>query len=114
MRNQNYAPFILLTAIVLLLTACSPTATPTPPAAPEASSAETTTTSLPAEADTLDGEALVQERCTECHSLTRVKNTGRTAEGWQAVVEEMIREGAVLNPDEKAAVLEYLIKTYPK
>jgi len=67
----------------------------------------------PAGTDTLDGEALVQERCSECHPLTRVTDAKKTRDGWQQTVERMVAQGAKLNEQEQQAVIAYLAETYP-
>jgi hypothetical protein len=64
--------------------------------------------------ETLDGEALVQERCTQCHDLGTATGGGRTKEEWQTTVEDMVRRGADLNAEEQTVVVEYLIETYPE
>jgi hypothetical protein len=60
----------------------------------------------------LDGQALVQERCTQCHDLTRVERAKKTQQEWQATVERMIEHGAQLTPAEQEAVVKYLAETY--
>lgn len=59
------------------------------------------------------GEALVNERCVQCHDLVRVNRVKATKDraGWERTVDRMIskREG-LLNVEERAAVLEYLIQ----
>lgn len=63
---------------------------------------------------TLDGETLVQERCTECHDLGRVERAKKTEEEWKATVERMVGIGAQLNQAEQELVIQYLTETYPK
>ena len=63
--------------------------------------------------ETLDGEALVQERCTRCHDLSRVTSASKTRDEWQATVEDMVSRGANLDAEEQAVVVEYLAETYP-
>jgi len=60
---------------------------------------------------TLDGNALVDERCTSCHTRARIDNEMKEGMGlteWTAVVDRMIGYGAQLNADERQAVLDYL------
>ena len=76
-------------------------------------------TSVPAQVEdpapsTLDGEALVQERCTECHDLGRVERAKKTEEEWKATVERMVTLGAQLSQAEQELVIQYLAETYPK
>jgi cytochrome c5 len=60
----------------------------------------------------LDGEALVAERCTVCHSAERIDAADKDEAGWTTTVERMIGNGAVLTDEEKAAVIEYLTDTH--
>ncbi len=63
---------------------------------------------------TLDGQALVQERCTQCHGLGRITRAEKTEEEWQATVERMVGKGAALDAAEQEAVIRYLAETYSK
>ena len=63
---------------------------------------------MEAEPPALDGEALVMERCTVCHSADRINAATKDAAGWTATVDRMIGYGAQLNEAERAAVIEYL------
>jgi cytochrome c5 len=62
----------------------------------------------------LDGAALVQERCTVCHSTERIQAATKTKDEWTSTVNRMIGKGANLNADEKTAVINYLAETYKK
>jgi cbb3-type cytochrome oxidase cytochrome c subunit len=59
-----------------------------------------------------EGEALLQERCTDCHSLARVERAQKTRAGWEQNVARMVGKGARLNEDEQAILVEYLTETY--
>lgn len=56
----------------------------------------------------LDGNELVNMRCTVCHTRERIDNASKDRAGWEATVDRMIGYGARLDADERAAVLEYL------
>jgi cytochrome c5 len=88
--------------------AASPTAAETPTAAESATPSPTVEPS-----GTLDGATLVQERCTQCHTLDRVAAEDGDAAKWTAIVNEMIANGASLNDQEKQAVIDYLAAEYP-
>ncbi len=60
----------------------------------------------------LDGAALVQERCTACHSIARIESAHKDEAGWTDTVDRMISYGAQLNDEEKAAVIAYLVANY--
>lgn len=61
----------------------------------------------------IDALALLQTRCTVCHNLNRVKNEDGTAAEWASTVDNMISRGAVLNAEERDALIDYLALTYP-
>ncbi len=63
---------------------------------------------------TLDGQSLVQERCTKCHDLGRIRRAKKMDEEWKATVERMVGKGANLSLAEQGAVIRYLADTYPK
>ena len=60
--------------------------------------------------ETLDGAALVKERCTQCHDLMRVeRRAGQDRAWWERTVERM--EGKrtdLLSDAERNAVLDHL------
>ena len=61
---------------------------------------------------TLNGEELVNERCTTCHTRERIDNEDEDEEGWTAIVDRMIAYGAQLNSAERQAVIDYLVATH--
>ena len=98
---------ILGMLLAFLLAACS-TPTPAAPAAPAADQ--------PAEPGPggLEGPTLLQERCTDCHSLARVERKKADYDKWLVIVRDMDRRGAMLNDEEEAFLVDYLAKTYHK
>lgn len=94
----------LLLAAVLLIGCQSSTSQSTTAPADTAVAA----TAVPA----MDGAALLQSRCTACHGVEKVTREKKTADGWTAIVNDMIGKGAQLTKDEKAALIEYLAQTY--
>ena len=58
----------------------------------------------------LDGEKLVQERCTQCHNLARVdRRAGQDQAWWERTVNRMIsKRSDLLSDAERAVVVEYL------
>jgi hypothetical protein len=60
----------------------------------------------------IDGETLLQDRCTECHALSRTTNAKRSAEEWERTVARMVGHGANLNDEEQMVLVDYLAQTY--
>jgi cytochrome c5 len=67
-----------------------------------------------AEAAPPSGEALLNARCTVCHNLDRVHKRKDTRDGWEKIVGEMIKKGAVLDDAEREAAVDHLAATYGK
>ena len=63
-------------------------------------------------ASATDGESLLETRCTDCHSLDRVKRARKTRDQWAHNVTRMVGKGAQLNAAEQSTVIDYLSKTY--
>ena len=108
---------VLLLMGTVLLNACGGATSSSDPGATEAAPAsgneESAVIDAPAiDAAAIDAEALLSERCVVCHSLSRVTRGRLTQAQWQEVVTQMIRQGAVLNSDEEAALVAYLAETY--
>ena len=98
---------IILIAIVFLAACSSPQQEPQNVSQPTAQSQSSSSSSA-----SLDGKALVEERCTKCHSLRPITSGKRSANEWQGIVQNMISRGAQLNSDEQAAVVKYLSENY--
>ena len=58
------------------------------------------------------GKDAVENTCTDCHSLQRVKAQHLDEEGWNSIVREMIENGASINPDDVKVIVEYLAKNF--
>jgi hypothetical protein len=55
-----------------------------------------------------DAAALVQRRCTICHTTERIEEADLDRSGWEYTVDLMIDKGAPLNDTERTAVIDYL------
>jgi cytochrome c5 len=60
----------------------------------------------------VDGQTLLEERCTECHDLERTTSQQKTRAEWEETVSRMIDRGAELNEDEKTVLVDYLAENY--
>jgi len=66
---------------------------------------------LPVESSTgmsLNPENLLQERCTVCHDLDRVRKARKDRPGWEKTIAKMVTNGAKLNEVERQALVDYL------
>ncbi|GAB4403533.1 MAG: hypothetical protein Kow00123_14730 [Anaerolineales bacterium] len=102
--SRTIAP-ILVACLILLLAwssiACTGPQQPAP-------------TSPAATAAQPDGAALLQARCTRCHTLDRVQQTPRTASEWETIVARMRSKGAQLSDAEADALVQHLARTFGK
>ena len=100
--NRHIVPLFAFILIIfsagLFLSACGASSTPA---------------AIIASNPVADGQALLQTRCTDCHSLSRVVSAHLSASQWQVTVDRMIRKGAQLNPQEEQVLIDYLMKNYP-
>jgi cytochrome c553 len=55
-----------------------------------------------------EGRQVIVARCSNCHELDRVAKTRRDREGWNALLEKMLENGAALDDKERALALDYL------
>lgn len=52
---------------------------------------------------------LVAARCIICHSLETVAQQRQDRAGWQEIVDRMVSYGMPISPEEKRAILDYLV-----
>ena len=107
---KKTAGFVASSGLTLLLiaghlTGCAQAATPTPAAVPSM------TASAPA-LPVAEGPILMQDRCSECHSIALIESARGTAQDWQATVDRMVDFGAELSPPEEQVLVQYLAQTY--
>jgi mono/diheme cytochrome c family protein len=61
---------------------------------------------------TSDGQTLMQQRCSVCHSVDRVMGAHKTADQWKSTVDRMISNGAQLTPQEEQTLVDYLAQNF--
>lgn len=96
---------LLLTAAMLQVSGCTP------------ADDETTTPATEDATDTGDGttqaasggDAIIDDKCTRCHSRVQIDAAEKTREQWDATVERMIRNGADVTAEEQAAIVDFLV-----
>lgn len=105
MRTSKIILLVSLLALaVILVAACST------PAQPTTSPNQPTTSSVQPVIG--DGQALLQERCTACHTLDRVQTAKKTSDQWDQTVTRMIGKGSRLSDAEKKTLVTFLSATY--
>jgi len=62
-----------------------------------------------AEGELDDVEALIIERCSDCHSADRVFQEDYSEAEWSEVIDEMVEKGAEVNAEEKQAMIDWLV-----
>jgi transposase-like protein len=64
------------------------------------------------ESVSINAEALLEDRCTECHGLDRTTQASKLRDEWDQTVVRMIDHGAELNDEERTVLVDYLAQTY--
>ncbi|HYP12341.1 MAG TPA: helix-hairpin-helix domain-containing protein [Bryobacteraceae bacterium] len=60
------------------------------------------------------GKATTARLCGSCHAAELVMNRRESFEGWNAVVEDMLRRGMKGSDEELGEVVDYLVTHFPK
>lgn len=58
------------------------------------------------------GRELVEDVCTYCHNLDRLRGQHLAREEWRGLIKGMISEGAPVTDEEFSIILDYLVKHY--
>jgi hypothetical protein len=58
------------------------------------------------------GRELVEDVCTYCHNLDRLRGKELSREEWRGLTRGMISEGAPVTDEELSTILDYLVKHY--
>jgi competence protein ComEA len=58
------------------------------------------------------GKKLVEEICSFCHGLARLRGQAYTRDQWSNVVKGMVSEGAPVTDEEFSLILDYLAKNF--
>jgi hypothetical protein len=59
-----------------------------------------------------DGKAIADQACLQCHSASMVLQQHLNEKQWTASVDKMVRWGAPLAPDRKAALIAYFVEHF--
>ncbi len=91
MKHKLFRAAMLVTLAVGVLAACTQATTDSPAA------------------DKSEAEILIDERCSVCHSTSRVYSKNLTQEQWSSVFDNMIAKGADVNETEKTIMIDWLV-----
>jgi competence protein ComEA len=58
------------------------------------------------------GRELVEDVCTYCHNLDRLRGKELSRDEWRGLTKGMISEGAPVTDEEYSMILDYLVKNY--
>jgi cytochrome c5 len=108
-KGYHMKKLILLLVVCFVLAACASTQ---PAVKPVETIAQATTAVQ--NAPSLDGAAILENQCAQCHSPEKAKQAPRSRDQWSQTVDRMINKGAVLSGAEKTALVDYLAKNYGK
>jgi len=59
------------------------------------------------------GLAIINAKCSACHTTATVFSQHRSPDDWAATVQLMVDRGADLSPDESSVVIGYLAQNFP-
>ncbi len=92
MKISLLMAYVFIAITVLLISACS------------SSSAPANTVTL----TDAEMQALVDEKCSECHSVDNVYEKSYSESRWSTVFDSMIAKGAQVSDEEKAQMIAWL------
>lgn len=58
------------------------------------------------------GRELVEDVCTYCHNLDRLRGKELSRDEWRGLIKGMISEGAPVTDEEFSMILDYLVKNH--
>jgi virginiamycin B lyase len=59
------------------------------------------------------GRDIAQTKCVSCHDASRLNAPGYSREGWQGVLDRMIKLGVQLSPEQAPVLTDYLARSFP-
>jgi len=58
------------------------------------------------------GRELVEDVCTYCHNLDRLRGQELSRDAWRGLIKGMVSEGAPVTDEEFSLILDYLVKNH--
>jgi virginiamycin B lyase len=59
------------------------------------------------------GRDIAQTKCVSCHDASRLNAPGYSRDGWQGVLDRMIKLGVQLSPEQAPVLTDYLARSFP-
>jgi cytochrome c5 len=59
-----------------------------------------------------DGEQIMNASCGACHDATVIQTSAKTEAEWQTTIDQMLERGALLDPEDRPALVTYLVRTH--
>ncbi|MCK9246920.1 MAG: hypothetical protein M0P11_08225 [Anaerolineaceae bacterium] len=114
MESKKKVMLFLGLAIILVVSACSTqtavTTAPTVNSVPEATQLMDTEKEVDIESFTdAEMEAFILKKAAGNHTLEFILDHDMSAEEWSETLDRMIEYGADINPEEKEAIIEWLV-----
>ena len=106
--TERVIVLLLLLAVTFALVACGGSGDGTTNGSDTNGDAVTPDDSGGGGSSVTDGATLMEERCTVCHSTSRILGASKDLAGWQSTIEKMVGKGAKLTTEEQAVLAEYL------
>jgi mono/diheme cytochrome c family protein len=60
------------------------------------------------------GKPVFEKVCGTCHGPDVVTGMGHDKAGWKEIVDEMVDKGATASEKDRRAIIDYLVKAFPK
>jgi cytochrome c5 len=133
MPKKWFLVLVLMITTVIVIAACAQSAESPEATSPETVDAESPEAAYPEAVDedspenaypeevaeespeasspeAVDVEALINEKCSDCHSASRVFTEDYDRAGWEDVFDDMINKGADVTEEEKALMIDWLLE----
>lgn len=111
---------VMVMVVVTVMAACSPSsdqaaeipAITEPMTAVQPADTVGTQEQSEQQASDINVEELTNQRCSECHTMARVRNTTKTPEEWASTVKRMQGKGMSITAEEFDVIVAFLAENY--
>ncbi len=111
---------VMVMVVVTVMAACSPSsdqaaeipATTEPMTAVQPADTTEIQEQTEQQASDINVEELTNQRCSECHTMARVRNAAKTPEEWADTVKRMQSKGMKITDEEFDLIVAFLAENY--